>query len=111
VAVTNELLARGRQRYDMFCAPCHGRTGDGNGITKQYGMGATPTYHDERIRSMPEGEIYNTIANGKNTMMGYGDRLVVTDRWAIVAYLRALQRAQQGTVDDVKSAYRPELGL
>jgi mono/diheme cytochrome c family protein len=111
VAVTNELLARGRQRYEMFCAPCHGRLGDGNGITKQYGMGATPTYHDDRIRNMPEGEIYNTLTNGKNTMMGYGDRLVVTDRWAIVAYLRALQRAQQGTVDDVKPANRPELGL
>lgn len=111
VEVSNELLARGRNRYDMFCAPCHGRTGDGNGITKQYGMGATPTYHDDRLRQMAEGEIYNTITNGKNTMFPYGDRISVPDRWAIVAYLRALQRAQLGTVDDVRPADRAELGL
>jgi len=111
IEITNDLLARGRQRYDMFCAPCHGRTGDGNGITKLYGMGATPTYHDDRIRTMPEGEIYNTLTHGKNTMMGYGDRVEVRDRWAIVAYLRALQRAQQGTVDDVRPGNRQELGL
>lgn len=109
--INHEFLARGRERYEMFCAPCHGRTGDGNGITKAYGMGATPTYHDDRIRSMAEGEIYNTLTNGKNTMMGYGDRIAVPDRWAIIVYLRALQRAQQGTVDDVSPANRPELGL
>lgn len=111
VEVNHELLARGRERYDMFCAPCHGRTGDGNGITKLYGMGATPTYHDDRLRTMAEGEIFNTITNGKNTMYPYGDRVSVPDRWAIIAYLRALQRAQIGTVDDVRPADRPELGL
>ena len=111
VEVNNEFLARGRNRYDMFCAPCHGRLGDGNGITKLYGMGATPTYHDDRLRQMSEGEIYNTITNGKNTMYPYGDRVSVPDRWAIVAYLRALQRAQQGSIEDVRPVNRPELGL
>lgn len=111
IEVNHDLLARGRVRYDMFCAPCHGRLGDGNGITKQYGMGATPTYHDDRLRTMSEGELYNTLTHGKNTMLGYGDRIPVTDRWAIIAYLRALQRAHQGTVDDVLPANRSELGL
>jgi mono/diheme cytochrome c family protein len=109
--IDRALLERGRDRYTLFCAPCHGALGDGNGITKQYGMGATPSYHDDRIRQMAEGEIFNTITNGKNTMFGYGDRIVAADRWAIIAYLRALQRARQGRVDDVPAANRPELGL
>ena len=98
------FLERGRDRYQIFCAPCHGATGDGNGITKRYGMGATPTYHDPRLRSMPDGEIYNTIANGKNTMLPYADKLAPDDRWAVVGYVRALQRAQQGVAADVTDA-------
>jgi len=98
--------------YQIFCAPCHGSLGDGNGITKRYGMGATPTFHDGRLRSMPDGEIFNTITNGKNTMMPYADKLSPEDRWAVVAYVRALQRAQQGTVTDVtEAAARKSLGL
>ena len=97
-------LERGRDRYQIFCAPCHSATGDGNGITKRYGMGATPSYHDPRLRSMPDGEIYNTITNGKNTMLPYADKLVPEERWAVVAYVRALQRAQQGGAADVADA-------
>ncbi len=74
-------------------------------------MGATPTYHDERLRGIADGDIYNTIANGKNTMMSYADKLEPADRWAVVAYVRALQRAQTGTVLDVPSAHKSELGL
>lgn len=110
VAIDRVLLERGREQYTIFCAPCHGALGDGNGITKLYGMGATPTYHDDRIRQMSEGEIFNTITNGKNTMLAYGDRIVAADRWAVVAYVRALQRAQQGRVEDVPAAQRSELG-
>ena len=106
------FVQRGRDRYQIYCVPCHGATGDGNGITKRYGMGATPTYHDPRLRSMPEGEIYNTITNGKNSMLPYADKLAPEDRWAVVAYVRALQRAQQGTTADVTdAAAKTSLGI
>jgi len=112
VTVDFALLERGRDRYQVFCAPCHGSLGDGNGMTKRYGMGATPTFHDPRLRTMPDGEIFNTITNGKNTMMPYADKLSPEDRWAVVAFVRALQRAQQGTVADVNDpAGKKTLGL
>lgn len=95
------FLRRGQNRYQIYCAPCHGALGDGNGITKSYGMVATPTYHDDRLRTMPAGEIYNTISVGKNTMYGYADKLEPDDRWAVVAYVRALQRSHHATIDDV----------
>jgi mono/diheme cytochrome c family protein len=81
-------------------------------MTKRYGMGATPSYHDARLRTMPDGEIFNTITVGKNTMMPYADKISPEDRWAVVAYVRALQRAQQGTVADVADpAGKKALGL
>lgn len=106
-----KLLERGKDRYTIYCAPCHGAIGDGNGITKKYGMGATPTYHDDRLRQIAEGEIYQTITNGKNNMLSYADKLVPADRWAVIAYVRALQRAQTGTAADVPAAHKSELGL
>jgi mono/diheme cytochrome c family protein len=111
VTVDLKLVERGQDRYTIYCAPCHGNVGDGNGITKKYGMGATPTYHDDRLRNMPEGEIFNTITNGKNNMLPYADKLVPADRWAVIAYVRALQRAQTGTVADVPGDHKSELGL
>jgi mono/diheme cytochrome c family protein len=99
--INRELLSRGQERYQIYCAPCHGALGDGNGITKSYGMVATPTYHDDRLRGMAEGEIYNTITHGKNTMFPYADKLSPDERWAVVAYVRALQRAAHATIDDV----------
>lgn len=106
------FLERGRDRYQIYCAPCHGALGDGNGMTKRYGMGATPSYHDPRIRALADGEIFNTITAGKNTMMSYADKITPEDRWAVVAYVRALQRAQQGTVADVTdAAAKKALGL
>jgi len=111
VEVTAGLMSRGQERYRIFCAPCHGALGDGNGITKQYGMAATPTYHDDRFRDMSEGEIFNTITHGKNLMGRYGDKMPVDDRWAVIAYVRALQRAAQGTIEDVPTENRSELGL
>lgn len=112
VTVDLKFIERGRDRYEIYCAPCHSATGDGNGITKRYGMGATPSYHDDRLRTMPEGEIYNTITNGKNTMLPYADKLAPEERWAVVAYVRALQRAQQGRAADVTdAAARQSLGI
>jgi len=101
VEVTETLIRRGQNRYLIYCYPCHGALGDGNGITKSYGMLVTPTYHDDRIRQMPEGEIFNTITNGKNTMFPYADKLSPDDRWAVVAYVRALQRARNARLADV----------
>lgn len=95
------FVRRGQNRYQIYCAPCHGTLGDGNGITKSYGMVATPSYHDDRLRGQPVGEIYNTITNGKNTMGPYADKLSPDDRWAVVAYVRALQRAANAKIDDV----------
>lgn len=109
--VNHALLERGQNRYNIYCLPCHGQIGDGNGITKAYGMAATPSYHDDRIRNMPEGEIFNTITHGKNTMGAYGDKLTADDRWAVVAYVRALERAQQGRVEDVPESDKAKLGL
>ncbi len=114
LTVDMKFLERGRDRYTIYCQPCHGAVGDGQGITKQYGMGATPTYHDDRLRKMAEGEIFNTITNGSpnKNMLPYADKLVPEDRWAIVAYVRALQRAQQGTAADVTdAAAKQTLGL
>ena len=114
LTVDMKFLERGRDRYTIYCLPCHGAVGDGNGITKQYGMGATATYHDDRLRKMPEGEIFNTITVGSpnKNMLPYADKLVPEDRWAVIAYVRALQRAQQGTAADVTdAAAKQTLGL
>jgi mono/diheme cytochrome c family protein len=111
LTVDRAFLERGRDRFSIYCQPCHGALGDGQGITKAYGMGATPTYHDDRLRKMTEGEIFNTITNGKNNMLSYADKLTPEDRWAVIAYVRVLQRAQQGTPADVPPEHKPELGL
>jgi cytochrome c553 len=109
VELTRDFVFRGQNRYMIYCAPCHGTLGDGNGITRQYGMAVTPTFHDDRLRNMPEGEIFNTITHGKNTMMPYADKLAPTDRWAVVAYVRALQRAGNASIDDVPQEQRGNL--
>jgi len=107
--VTQQLVERGQNRFQIYCQPCHGAAGDGNGITKQYGMIATPTFHDDRLRGMAEGEIFNTITHGKNTMMPYADKLSPDERWAVIAYVRALQRAHHAKIDDVPLERRGEL--
>jgi mono/diheme cytochrome c family protein len=109
VEVTPELMRRGRERFNITCAMCHGASAAGNGITKQYGLATVVTLQDDRIRGMADGEVFNTITNGKNTMMPYGAIVTVRDRWAIVAYLRALQRSQNGTVGDVPENERAAL--
>jgi mono/diheme cytochrome c family protein len=109
VEVTPQLLERGQQRFNITCAMCHGTTAAGDGITKQYGLATVVTLQDDRIRKMADGEIFNTITNGKNTMMAYGPNVMVADRWAIIAYLRALQRSQNATANDVPSEHRAEL--
>jgi mono/diheme cytochrome c family protein len=109
IPVTAELMQRGQQRFNIDCSVCHGLTAAGNGITKQYGLATIVTLQDERIRKMADGEIFNTITNGKNTMMSYGGNVPVADRWAIIAYLRALQRSQNASLNDVPENERAKL--
>ena len=99
------LIERGHDRFDIACAPCHGRLGDGNGITKKLNlMPAVANLHDKRIVTMTDGEIFNTITHGKSTMGAVGPILATQDRWAVVAYLRALQLSTLGTKEDLSPA-------
>jgi hypothetical protein len=107
--LTGDLMERGKQRFNINCAVCHGMTAAGDGITKQYGLATVVSLQDERIRKMADGEIFNTITNGKNTMLAYGPNVMVNDRWAIISYLRALQRSQNATEADVPPDHRAEL--
>lgn len=109
VPVTTQLLARGAERYQIYCAPCHGAAGDGKGITGKYGMVAMANFHDKRLVVMNDGEIFNTITHGKNLMGGYGAAIPIEDRWAIIGYVRALQRARLGTIEDVPAENRATL--
>ena len=99
------LLQRGRDRFDIYCAPCHGRLGDGNGVTKKIGdMPAVANLHDKRIVEMPDGEVFNTITHGKGLMGAAGPLVPVQDRWAVIAYLRALQLSWLGTTNDLPAS-------
>jgi mono/diheme cytochrome c family protein len=100
--VNEALIQRGRERFDIYCAPCHGRLGDGNGITKKIGvMPAVANLHDKRIVEMADGEIFNTVTYGKGLMGAAGPLLPTEDRWAVIAYLRALQLSWLGTTNDL----------
>jgi mono/diheme cytochrome c family protein len=103
LTVDEKFLNRGRDRYSIYCTPCHGALGDGQGITKLYGMGATPSYHIDRLRQMTEGELYNTLTHGKGNMLSYADKLTPQDRWAVIAYVRSLQRAQLGRASEISA--------
>jgi mono/diheme cytochrome c family protein len=104
--ITRQLLARGRERFQINCSPCHGPLGDGNGVTKKLGMTTVANLHDPRIVRLPDGEIFYVITNGRLTMLPYGGQVTVEDRWAIIAYLRALQVSRLASVDDVPEAQR-----
>ncbi len=109
VELTMTRLRRGRLRYNQVCAVCHGQTGAGNGIMKEYGFAEIPTLLDNRTQQFPDGQIYHTIANGKGLMQGYGHQVNPEDRWAIVLYVRALQRASTAKLEDVPAQFRAEL--
>jgi mono/diheme cytochrome c family protein len=109
VKVDEALLARGRERYDIHCAVCHGRTGEGNGITKSFGLATVASLQDDRIKAQPDGQIYTTIVNGKGTMGAYGPQLSVSDRWAIVSYVRALHKSQGAKASELDSETQAQL--
>src|ERR1043165_8040710 len=94
VLVTRELLERGRERYEIYCSVCHGRTGEGNGMIVQRGFTPPPSYHLDRLRTAPAGHFFQVMTNGFGAMFSYSERVVPEDRWRIVAYIRALQLSQ-----------------
>jgi mono/diheme cytochrome c family protein len=110
VDVTPELLDRGQERFDINCAICHGQTGEGKGVVQQIANWATvANLQDDRIRQQPDGQIYNTITHGKNTMGAYGPNIAIEDRWAIVAYIRALQKSQRAALADLPAEKQQQL--
>jgi mono/diheme cytochrome c family protein len=98
--VTRELLTRGQERFDIYCAVCHGRTGDGNGMIVQRGFPQPPSFHEERLRAAPPGHFFDAITRGYGVMYSYAARVSPEDRWAIAAYIRALQLSQHATPAD-----------
>lgn len=94
IPITPALLARGRERFNIYCAPCHSEAGDGDGMIARRGFPAPPSYHSDRLRNAPDSHFYQVISNGYGVMYPYADRIPPADRWAIVAYIRALQLSQ-----------------
>jgi mono/diheme cytochrome c family protein len=99
--VTEDVLVRGRERFNIYCAPCHSRLGDGNGMIVQRGFRAPPSYHTERLRKAPLGYFFDVMTNGFGAMPEYASQIPARDRWTIVAYIRALQLSQEATMGDV----------
>ena len=107
--VTREVLARGQDRFNIFCSPCHGRLGDGDGMIVRRGFRPPPSYHIERLRKAPVGHFYDVITHGFGSMYDYAARVAPRDRWAIIAYIRALQFSQSATLADVPAQERAQL--
>ncbi len=107
--VTADVLARGRERYDIFCAPCHDRTGRGNGMVVRRGYRQPPSYHIDRLRQAPVGHFFDVITNGFGAMPDYKAQVPVRDRWAIIAYIRALQLSEHATLNEVPPEQRNAL--
>lgn len=107
--VTLALLKRGQQRFDIYCAPCHGRFGDGTGMIVQRGFPTPPSYYSEKLRKAPNQVFYNAITYGYGAMYPYADRVKPADRWAIIAYIRALQASASASLSDVPPDKREAL--
>ena len=107
--LTQELLARGQDRYNIFCSPCHGLQGDGQGMVTMRGMKHPPTYHQDRLRNEPNGYFFDVITRGFGAMNGYSAQLNPQDRWAIVAYVRALQLSRDAHVGELPANLREKL--
>jgi mono/diheme cytochrome c family protein len=107
--LTQEVVARGQDRYNIFCSPCHGLQGDGNGMVTLRGMKHPPTFHQERLRNEPTGYFFDVITNGFGAMNNYSMQLNPRDRWAIVAYVRALQLSRNAPVGELPADLRQKL--
>ncbi|MEW6319537.1 MAG: cytochrome c [Acidobacteriota bacterium] len=108
-AVSHDDLLRGRERFNIYCTPCHGQLGDGNGMVVQRGLRQAASYHQDRLRAERIGYFFDVITNGFGAMQGYAEQVPVRDRWLIAAYIRALQLSQNATADDVPAERRGEL--
>jgi len=109
LAVDAANMARGRERYTISCEVCHGAAGDGKGITSKYGLNGAASYHVDRLRKETDGELFDTISNGKGQMLGYGYNITIDDRWRIVMYIRALQRGQNAQLAEATPAEQADL--
>lgn len=107
--VNETLLDRGQERYRIFCSPCHGIQGDGNGMIVMRGMKRPPSYHEERLRQLPNGHYYDVITNGFGQMYSYSAQVPPRDRWAIVAYIRALQLSRNARIAELPADIREKL--
>jgi mono/diheme cytochrome c family protein len=107
--VTRAVLERGHERFNIYCSPCHGRTAMGNGMVVQRGLRPPPSFHDEKIRNQPVGYYFDVMTNGFGAMQDYSAQVAVKDRWAIAAYIRALQYSQHAALADVPAEKRAEL--
>lgn len=107
--ITKQVLERGRERYNIYCSVCHGRDGTGNGMIVQRGFTHPPSFHIDRLRQAPVGHFFNVMTNGIGAMYSYASRVRPEDRWAIAAYIRALQLSQNATLDDVPPQERQRL--
>jgi len=110
IILTREILDRGQDRYNIYCAPCHSQVGNGKGIVTQYDYPVIPgNFHDNRIRNQPDGEMFNTITYGLRSMPAYGYQLKTEDVWAVVYYVRALQRSQNASFDDLPNIEKEKM--
>ncbi|MFC1729470.1 c-type cytochrome [candidate division KSB1 bacterium] len=109
VPVTMQLLRRGQERFNIYCAPCHARTGDGKGIIVEYEYVPPASFHDQRIRGVEDGHLFDVISNGIRNMPAYAHQVPVADRWAIVSYIRALQRSQNARFADIPEELRDRI--
>jgi mono/diheme cytochrome c family protein len=109
-AVTAGVVERGEDRYNVYCAPCHDRTGSGDGMIVKRGYRKPPSYHIDRLRQVPNGYLYDVISSGFGAMPDYAAQIEPRDRWAIVAYIRALQLSQNASLSDVPADERGKLG-
>ncbi|HWI17277.1 MAG TPA: c-type cytochrome [Vicinamibacterales bacterium] len=108
-AIGREDLVRGQERYNIYCTPCHGKIGDGNGMVVQRGLRQAASYHQDRLRQEKLGYFYDVITNGFGAMQGYAEQIPVRDRWLIVAYVRTLQLSQHASINDVPADRRGAL--
>jgi hypothetical protein len=109
IQLNQELLVRGEDRFKVFCSPCHGLQGDGNGMVAMRGMKHPPSYHQDRLRQVTNGYIYDVITNGFGAMLGYSAQIAPRDRWAIVAYVRALQLSRNAKIADLPPDVREKV--
>lgn len=109
ITITRAVIARGQERFNIYCSPCHGRLGNGDGMVVERGFRAPPSYHIDRLREAPVGHFFDVMTNGYGAMVSYASRVPPEDRWAIAAYIRALQLSQHTTMAEVPDAERQRL--